>query len=246
MGLDETPAWMRTESESRNTAALVGHLSQKENQVRHRQHDSLIWRESQTNEPLFENESVLTLSHSRAQIDLGGVTKLNLGENTLVVLEADLRERIVGRAAQPLIIHFTRGRIHTENTDRPLLIASENFKLSVAEGSQVSIARINKEQISVEVEAGSSTLDRTGLASQNLQSGNKIVLSDVEMAPLRLPAGTAQQPDDKPFMFNGKPVPHPAEFYTQRAKYNENPFQQPSTNNVPIKKPVELGIDPEN
>jgi hypothetical protein len=170
-GLDDAPKWMRG-SPHAFIAKSIGHLSRTENQVRRRPRNSLVWNESQKTETVYEYDSVLTLGGSSAQIQLQDQTRLNLDENTLVVLEPN-----TDQASGSLRIRFSHGSLRSKNTDTNLSIESGTFTLAAEKGSELSLVSLNDGRVSLELQGGRATF-KNGEGAQEIQNGEKLILRD--------------------------------------------------------------------
>ena len=170
MGLDDAPSWMATRQQG--STKVIGQLSRTENQVRRRPRNSLVWNESHLRETVFEYDSVLTLAGSSAQIQLQGDTKLNLDENTLVVLEPAVQQDNAS-----IRIRFSRGSVRSRNPDQSLSIETENFTLSAAKGAELSLVSLEDGRVSVELQGGTATLNGAS-GPQSILRGEKLILHE--------------------------------------------------------------------
>src|SRR5262245_10421567 len=98
-----------TKVNSVKTQTYIGEVVTARQYVRRRAFDSNIWEDSGSSEPLYENDSILTLNGSSAKLRLHSDINLELHENTLVVLET-----VPTNPDQPFRLKFSRGDIRTQ------------------------------------------------------------------------------------------------------------------------------------
>lgn len=191
MGLDDAPEWMRSDRGA-FSAKSIGHLSRTENQVRRRARNSLVWNESQKTEVVFEYDSVLTLAGSAAQIQLQDQTRLNLDENTLVVLEPNK-----DRESGSLRIRFSHGSLRSKSGETHLSIDGGSFTLAADKGSELSLVSLNDGRVSLEIQGGHATF-KNGEGAQDIQSGEKLILREDKIEEKKKISSTLQWSENLP------------------------------------------------
>ncbi len=172
-GLDESSSRSNSFTRSETT---IGTLVAKKNSVHRRGTNTLIWDETQASDPLYAYDSVLTLSGSSANLILNGETKLDLDQDTLVVLEPS-GQTSDGR----LKIRFARGSMRTKNASDPLVITGDDLKaalqISTEPGTALHLAGLDDGRLHVEVEAGAAKVE-SGNSIETIGSGGKLLLRD--------------------------------------------------------------------
>ena len=169
MGLDDTPSNRALHSQR---AKMIGEVKKIENQVRRRAQSSLVWGESKLEDSVYEYDSILTLPSSTAQIQLQGETRLNLDENTLVMLEPNLDQRDA-----TIRVRFTRGSLRSRNPDQKLAIQNDSFSLKAEKGAEFSLMTLEDGRVGVEVQSGSATLSSKS-GSEEVMHGERLILRD--------------------------------------------------------------------
>lgn len=66
---------------------LAGSIEDKKNDVKRKPYKSFVWSEVETGRNVYENDIIFVGTNSETSIKLSGIGKLNLGENTLLVLK---------------------------------------------------------------------------------------------------------------------------------------------------------------
>ena len=173
MGLEDPTNWSKLPGIGASSTKPIGEMQETANQVRRRGQNSLVWSESQAADTLFENDSVLTLSGSTAQIKLQGDTRLNLDENTLIVLEP---QPGTDKNAS-LRIRFSQGSLRSADATRPLKFENESWTLSAEQGSTLSLTRLDDGRFSVEMEKGEAKLEGEK-GTQTINRGEKVLIRE--------------------------------------------------------------------
>lgn len=130
------------------------------NSVQHRPMDSLVWEKSEKEQPLFYNDSVLTLSQSNAIVRLKNETQIALQENTLITIEPPQVEK-----PNEIRVQFSQGTLSARNPYQKAEITTEKFSLSLSANSDVQIFKDQSDQIEVQVKKGEAELTVDGKKS---------------------------------------------------------------------------------
>lgn len=155
----------------------IGRLIQKRQAVKRKALNSLIWEEPEKNEQLYRYDSVLTLENSGAELELDGDIKLNVHENTLVVLEPMQKE-----SRDNFRVRFQKGLLRARSKNQRLSIGSGDWVLEANEGSNLSIRSLSGEKLEVEVNKGSVQLqNRETSEVKDYAQGQKLTLAAEEI-----------------------------------------------------------------
>lgn len=130
---------------------VIGKLVQKTSSVKRKGIDSIIWEDSDTHDPLYKLDSVLTLDHSTANLSLQGDVNLTIYENTLVVLEP------LDETDDALRVRFHRGQMRSRNQQN-YLISTGVWSFSAAKGSELSLRSLLNDRLELEVSEGAVNL----------------------------------------------------------------------------------------
>lgn len=156
-----------------SAAKRIGELRRTERQVRRKMQSSLVWDESRQSDPVFEYDSILTLAGSSAQIHLEGNARLQLDENTLIVLEPNQ-----ARESGSIRIRFARGNLRSRNPGERLHVASDSWTMDVNKGSDVSLVSLDDGRVALEVAEGEVHLKSQNGEAQTIERGEKVRLRD--------------------------------------------------------------------
>lgn len=169
-GLDDVPTW--APRSNLNNGRVIGQMNRTESNVRRRALSSLVWEESQTHDPLYEFDSVLTLSGSAAQIQFNSKTTLNIDENTLIVLE-----ETPDRENGSLRVRFSRGLLRSKNPRHGIEINNDTWTLTAEEGSVVNLVGLNDGRFDLELSEGQAHL-RSQDGVQDISRGERLLIRD--------------------------------------------------------------------
>lgn len=143
-------------SENKSRGVYAGQVEKKENQIKKRTSDGLVWEDTEVQEPLYFYDSILTLSQSSAILKLENGTQIHLSENTLVTLEPPSTQN-----SNEIRIRFDKGLIRARNPFDSTQIANKTVTLTVTPDSEVQIGSRNSEHMSVEVLRGEAQIQQT-------------------------------------------------------------------------------------
>ncbi len=139
-----------TNSQSHSLGKSLGKIENFKSQVRKRSQDSLIWENTQIEQPLFAYDSVLTMSQSTADISLQGGSGISMNENTLLTIEPPLP----GEANGPLRLRFKKGNIRTIAGREPQSLSAGEYIISAGRDSQVNLRSSGEDKIEIEAQSG--------------------------------------------------------------------------------------------
>ncbi len=156
---------------------LVGFLDQTHEDVRRKAMASPFWENSQTQDPLYSFDSVLTLKNSSAHIELINHTHLEIFENTLVVIEP-----IENDPQKRMRLHLRDGHIRSQSKE-DLSLISQNWSLDVSAESDLSLRLLTDHQLQVDLNKGKVVL-QNNLNKQKMQilPGERLRLKDDQLS----------------------------------------------------------------
>jgi PAS domain-containing protein len=126
----------------------IAKLIRQDNDVRRRSQHGIAWQSLNQGTPLYANDSVLTLSGSGAVVEVGSSGRVELGENTLIVLEKSRSD-----ASGEIRLRFKRGRIAGRESSGS--VTSGEWNLSFREDTKFEIRAVGEERLEVDVQSGS-------------------------------------------------------------------------------------------
>ena len=134
---------------AQDLAEHVGFIERKERQVRRRSISSPLWEETEKHSPLWNYDSVLTLKESSARLHLKDGTKIDLSENTLVVLDpTDDSENA------PLRLRFFKGALRALIKARNQNIQTEQWIVEPTPGTDLKLTTLDSNHLELEVQSG--------------------------------------------------------------------------------------------
>jgi len=113
--------------------APAGTLTEKDQTVKRKFSDNLLWEPVEVHDTLYWNDAVQTADHSMASINLGDGNKIMLGESSLVVLEHD---------NESLSLHLKSGQLivdSTHATDKSSMIKINGTAMEEKKGEKLSL-----------------------------------------------------------------------------------------------------------
>lgn len=154
-----------------NTKTVIGHVEVTRQNVRRRKQTAIAWDRSEVNDPLFGFDSVLTLKESSAILNLDGGIKLNLDENTLVILEP----RSQDSQDKTMRLKFSKGGLRAKTGAQDLDVALNEWTLDAKRDSEINVRGLNDGRFDVEV-LGGEVLLRSGDKTETIRSGTRVDL----------------------------------------------------------------------
>lgn len=130
------------------TGQVIGNIHVTHQQVRRRSQNSMLWQNSQQGDQVRGFDSVLTLDGSSAQLNLDGNIKIQLHENTLIVVEP-LPEKDTGEFR----LKFARGDLRSRSK-RSFQLSTEDWTLKAQAGSDLSLRSRIDGKLELEVSKG--------------------------------------------------------------------------------------------
>ncbi len=208
------------------TGERIAEVRDQAGGVRWQDHKDVVWNESRAGQPLYEGQSVMTLSDSSARLVFdardGKSAEIEVGPQTLLQLQA--KKSADGR---PLLLSLSRGAFRAK-TDRALEISAGEFSVHVDAGTRfeaenVDAKRSRSGRASLRLtiregaaRSGTATVARDQVLEVPLLSAEEaardstlapIVLESENLAPSPIPSGepsSAPSPTSVP-----TPVPTP-------------------------------------
>lgn len=150
----------------RSTSEPIGRVASAESDVRRKMGQSILWYHVDKDEVLFENDSLYTGSDSKTSIAIGDKSEINLGPNSLVVLQKRNQELQVDLQVGTLVAELKKGermnivhqgevaRVEAESNNTLQVSKSDqgNLKLSSLSGGSKVQVRDSIQKLSSEEE----------------------------------------------------------------------------------------------
>ncbi|MCB0361995.1 MAG: FecR domain-containing protein, partial [Bdellovibrionales bacterium] len=160
----------------------IGSVVQINQEVRRKSKDSLIWENSNSTDRLYAFDSILTLKNSFAKIELKNDIKLQLQENTLVVLEPS-----ESGSKDHLRLRFARGSMRSKANKENLKIRTEEFTLEVGAESDIQLRSQGSDRFEMEVSKGEVKfqVEASSSVPSTIRAGEKVWLENSEVVDKR-------------------------------------------------------------
>ncbi len=169
-----------------DSGQALGTVRQVQRQVRRRAHNRVIWQASDAQDPLFAQDSILTLQQSAALLELNNNTQLRLQENTLVVLEP--LESLDRQAKDSSFrLRFFRGHLRTQKTTQAFRLSAGEWSLDVEAGADLSLrGQGASDNFEVEVAKGEVKIFHSSdpTAIQQVPKGSRLFLNEEMISTL--------------------------------------------------------------
>jgi hypothetical protein len=163
------------EHSAKSELSRIGKVSWKRQSVQKKARDSILWQSSESGEPLYSYDSVLTLKNSSAKLKLDSNIQIDLQKNTLVVLEPSLGEDN-GRKFR---IQFFKGDLRSKTGDSPLSMQSGSWTVEAKQNTDLALKTLQNGRLSVEVRTGSAKVQKSsGGKTTAVMSGTRLELSE--------------------------------------------------------------------
>lgn len=157
-------------TKKQNSGVSIGRIKHFQNDVKRRASDDILWSHSRPDEELYIYDSILTLSDSQAVLELFGNSKIELSENTLIVIEPSPN----GKDNQ-IRLRFKRGSIGSRGLRGKAEIASEDWEITLDTGSEFNVRSTDSESVEVEVKSGQAIV-KHGDSTQTVTKDKALVL----------------------------------------------------------------------
>ncbi|MCB0351750.1 MAG: FecR domain-containing protein, partial [Bdellovibrionales bacterium] len=163
------------DSREKSHAKDIGVVTIKKQNVKKRSQGSVVWEDSERGSRLKSNDSILTLENSSAQIELSNDIKIDLQENTLIVLEPQKDQN-----TDSFRIRFSRGHVRSQTSNQKLELKSETWDIAAAPGSTISLKGLEGDRLEVEISSGSAQLKNSEHPNsiQQISTGSRLTLAD--------------------------------------------------------------------
>jgi len=133
----------------------VGNLNFKNNEVKRKFSNSIVWDSVDINESLYQNDSVLTLDNSEAIVKLDSGAEIELDPNSMIILE---------RIKDAIKVNFIRGNIFTKSGKKALKITFKDRSVDL-KNARASISGSNVAVHSGEVKIGKTEVKKDEIAN---------------------------------------------------------------------------------
>lgn len=139
-----------------NNAKPIGTLIRQDKDVRRRGLSELAWQDTGKGSLLYPNDSILTLSESSAIIEIGQNGRLELGENTLVVLETTSSAN-----SEQIRLLFKKGRVAAQGSTGAL--ESGEWEMNFDANTKFEIRALDENKFELDVREGKMSItDESG------------------------------------------------------------------------------------
>lgn len=153
----------------------------------------MLWFSVKTSQNLFRQDTVRTVQNSSAVIEIEGGGRIELGENSMIVLE---------RSKDRVAIDFVSGNIFSKGGGKGLVVRSQGMDLDVG-NAKVELKRDKAGAASINVQEGKITVAAEGkqvtIAENQMASITQEGVGEVEDIPVKLLA-----PDRNALVFTGE------------------------------------------
>lgn len=150
----------------------IGTVLQTKQNVRRRSNSAIFWENTKKADNLYNYDSILTLENSSSEIYLDGDIKLQLHENTLVVLEP---KNDTEQGA--FKIRFDRGDMRSRGSQR-FRVGTGEWVIEASQGADLSVKSITGENIEVEVHGGQAIVQNGKTNdSRQIEQGQRALLN---------------------------------------------------------------------
>lgn len=151
---------------------VIGKMINKRQNVKHKAADSIIWEDANANDALYRYDSILTLDHSSAHLDLEERVSLHVEENTLVMLEP-----VVAEENDTLRVRFYKGQMRARNRQR-LSFGTGGWSMEATPGTDMTLRSLDNERVELEIAKGTVALSNKSTGeSKTYSDGKKLTLA---------------------------------------------------------------------
>lgn len=151
---------------------VIGKMIKKRQNVKHKAADSIIWEDANANDALYRFDSVLTLDHSSAHLDLEERVSLQVEENTLVMLEP-----VVFEETDSLRVRFYKGQMRARNRQR-LSFGTGGWSMEATPGTDMTLRSLDHERVELEIAKGTVALSNKATGERKTYTdGKKLTLA---------------------------------------------------------------------
>jgi len=166
---------------SESSSAKIGTLLKRQQDVKRKLANSILWDSPGKNESLFAFDSILTLAGSSAELALEGEIQLKIHENTLVVIEPTTAEN-----NDELRVRFQKGLFRGQSKDRSFSVGGLEWTFEAKPGANLSLRSRPNEEIELEVEKGEVIIkDRSASRVMSVGQGQRLELSKTDLGPIQ-------------------------------------------------------------
>jgi len=132
----------------------AGQIRTAHNHLRRRNVNSLVWEDSQVQEPVMYYDSLLTLKESTAVLDLDTSNEVTLSENTLITVEPPGDEQ-----GGEIRLRFVRGNLQARNPFREQKILGDSWAVDLKSGSEVELRETGEGEVEVRLNQGEAVVN---------------------------------------------------------------------------------------
>lgn len=151
----------------------IGTVVEIKEKVRKRSLSSIFWETTQKSDELYSYDSILTLENSSSEINLEGDIKIQLHENTLVVLEPKSETE-----QGAFKLKFDRGDIRSRNNTQKFKVGSGEWVIEAKQGSDLSVKSVTNNNIELEVRNGEAIVNNPTkqISEKKITQGERAIL----------------------------------------------------------------------
>ncbi|MDZ4726845.1 MAG: FecR domain-containing protein, partial [Leptospira sp.] len=146
---------------------VIGSITFKQRTVQRKYASHVVWEDLEQNFPLHNKDSIRTATEADAEITLNDGTKINLSENSMILLNLD---------EDKTSIDFAYGAVSAKNEGASgassLSIKSGDNSISVGNGD-VKLSKTENKDLSVTVEKGFAEISSSGKEAQKIGADQK-------------------------------------------------------------------------
>jgi hypothetical protein len=149
---------------------VIGSITFKQRTVQRKYSSHVVWEDLEQNFPLHNKDSIRTATEADAEITLNDGTKINLSENSMILLNLDENKTS---------IDFAYGSVSAKNEGgtgaSAISIKSGDSSVSIGSGD-VKLSKSENKDLSVTVEKGIAEIFSFGKEGQKVGADEKAVL----------------------------------------------------------------------
>ncbi|MCB0414839.1 MAG: hypothetical protein KDD50_10925, partial [Bdellovibrionales bacterium] len=152
----------------------IGYFSEVSNKVQKQPANNLLWFTARKSDLIYSQDTVLTQDFSHAKLNLDNNTSIQLGENTLVVIN------IIQQEKDKLEVELSQGQIMARNGNSPLQMThkQKKWRLNIQKNSEVSVQKQTDDSFEFEISKGSASIQSKDSKPIQLNNDQKVVLHE--------------------------------------------------------------------
>jgi hypothetical protein len=169
---------------------VIGSITYKQRTVQRKYAKHVVWEDLEQNYPLHNKDSIRTTAEADAEITLNDGTKINLSENSMILLNLDENKTNIDFAYGAVSAKSEGG-----NAGKSLSITSGENSVSIGNGD-VKLSKGENKDLNVTVEKGIAEIFSSGKEGQKIgvdqkaslgENSDKIEIKKIDLKPLSPP-----------------------------------------------------------